>query len=49
VDRTFALDESGTVPDPIGGGAEQYRACAAQIEKAVEVRLEEFLDEDRNW
>lgn len=48
-DRVFPLDRSGPVSDPIGGGPEQYQRCAEQIERAVEARLEELLDEDRNW
>jgi len=47
--RAWLLDPNGPVPDPIGGSAEQYRACAMQIERAVELRLKEFLDEDRDW
>jgi len=48
-DRVLPLDPGGPVPDPIGAGPEEYRACAQQIERAVDIRLEEFLDEDRNW
>ncbi|MBU0639087.1 MAG: threonylcarbamoyl-AMP synthase [Planctomycetes bacterium] len=48
-ERVELLDRCGPVPDPIGGGPEAYRRCAAQIERAVEARLEEFLDEDLNW
>jgi protein-tyrosine phosphatase len=48
-DRVFPLDPSGPVSDPIGGGPEQYQRCAEQIERAVDARLEELLDEDRNW
>lgn len=48
-DRVFALDDRGPVADPIGGGPDEYRACAAQIERAVDARLQEFLNEDRNW
>jgi len=48
-DRVSPLDEKGPVPDPIGGGPDEYRRCAAQIERAVDVRLEEFLNEDLNW
>jgi protein-tyrosine phosphatase len=47
--RVFALDEENPVADPIGGGPDQYRTCAAHIEQAVDARLEEFLNEDRNW
>jgi L-threonylcarbamoyladenylate synthase len=49
VDRVFALDENANVPDPIGCGPEEYRRCAEQIEKAVEARLEELVNEDRDW
>lgn len=48
-ERVFPLDQQAPVADPIGGGPEEYRSCAAQIERAVEARLEEFLNEDRNW
>lgn len=49
VDRAFPLDEKGPVADPIGGGPEEYRSCAAQIERAVDARLEEFVNEDLDW
>jgi tRNA threonylcarbamoyl adenosine modification protein (Sua5/YciO/YrdC/YwlC family) len=49
VDRVFLLDREEPVPDPIGGGPEEYRHCAVQIERAVDARLEEFLNEDLNW
>lgn len=48
-DRVELLDPDGPVSDPIGGGVEEYRGCAAHIERAVDARLEEFLDEDLNW
>ncbi len=47
--RVLPLDPAGAIADPIGGGAEDYRRCAAQIEKAVDLRLEEYLNEDRDW
>jgi L-threonylcarbamoyladenylate synthase len=47
--RVTLLDPVGPVPDPIGGSADQYRQCADQIERAIGLRLKEFLDEDRNW
>ncbi len=47
--RVVLLDPAGPVVDPIGGTAEQYRRCAEQIARAIDVRLEEFLDEDRHW
>lgn len=49
VDRVLPLDAKGAVPDPIGGGPQEYRLCAAQIEQAVDARLEEFVNEDRDW
>jgi tRNA threonylcarbamoyl adenosine modification protein (Sua5/YciO/YrdC/YwlC family) len=48
-DRVFMLDDQSPVADPIGGGPEEYRGCAEHIERAVDARLEEFLDEDLNW
>jgi protein-tyrosine phosphatase len=47
--RVELLDPAGPVSDPIGGSPEEYRYCAAHIERAVAARLKEFLDEDRNW
>ncbi len=47
--RVWLLDETGPVADPMGGSADQYRRCAEQIERAVTARVEEFLDEDRDW
>lgn len=47
--RVTLLDERGPIADPIGGSADDYKRCAAQIERAVKQRLEEFVDEDRNW
>lgn len=47
--RVAWLDESGSVPDPIGGGPDEYARCAEQIERAVDQRLEVFLDEDCHW
>lgn len=49
VDRVALLDERGPVADPIGGGASEYHQCAIQIERAVNARLEEFLNEDLRW
>jgi protein-tyrosine-phosphatase len=48
-DRVFMLDDQSPVADPIGGGPEEYQGCAEHIERAVDARLEEFLDEDLNW
>lgn len=47
--RVELLDRAGAIGDPFGGMAEEYRACADRIERAVHARLEEFLNEDRNW
>lgn len=43
------LDPDGAVEDPFGGGADKYRKAADQIERAVEKRLEEYLNENRDW
>ena len=48
-ERVWLLDEESPVADPLGGGPEDYRRCADHIQRALSVRLEEFLDEDRNW
>ena len=47
--RVELLDPTGAVADPIGGGAEAYRRCAAHIEQLVKARQQEFLDEDLDW
>ncbi len=47
--RVELLDAAGPISDPFGGSDEEYRRCAEQIERAVQTRLEEFLDEDRDW
>ncbi|MFO0838967.1 MAG: Sua5/YciO/YrdC/YwlC family protein [Phycisphaerae bacterium] len=47
--RAALLDDPRSVEDPIGGGPEDYRRCAEQIEKAVQLRVEEFVNEDRDW
>lgn len=47
--RVALLDPSGSIPDPIGGGPQDYRDCADRIEKAVRARVEEVVDEDRHW
>lgn len=47
--RTELMDKNRAVSDPVGGGPDEYRACADQLERAVEARLEEFLHEDRDW
>jgi tRNA threonylcarbamoyl adenosine modification protein (Sua5/YciO/YrdC/YwlC family) len=48
-ERVFMLDDQSPVVDPIGGGAAEYQGCAEHIERAVDARLEEFLNEDLNW
>jgi tRNA threonylcarbamoyl adenosine modification protein (Sua5/YciO/YrdC/YwlC family) len=47
--RVALLDPAGAVADPFGGPAEQYRVAAEQIQKAVQLRVEEFVHEDRDW
>lgn len=47
-DRTQLLD-ARAISDPIGHGAEAYARSAAQIEAAVQRRVEEILNEDRDW
>ncbi len=48
-DRVQLLDPEGPVSDPFGGTLERYNACAEQIERAVRRRVEEFVNEDRDW
>ncbi len=47
--RVELLDAPRTVSDPIGGDADDYRRCAEQIDTALQARVEEFLNEDRDW
>lgn len=47
--RVALLDEGGAVADPMGGMPEDYARCAAQIERAVQARVEELVHEDRDW
>lgn len=47
--RVELLDPAGSISDPIGGGPEDYRACADHIDRAVRKRVEEYVHEDRNW
>jgi hypothetical protein len=47
--RVQLLDPNGSISDPIGGPPETYARCAEQIEAALKTRLEEILDEDRDW
>ena len=35
--------------DPFGCSDEEYRRSAEQIQQAVNARVQELLDEDRNW
>jgi protein-tyrosine phosphatase len=48
-DRVELLDQASPVADPIGGGPDEYRRAAEQIEAAVRARVEEFMHEDRGW
>lgn len=43
------LDADAPIADPFGGGPDEYRRCADQIERAIERRLGSYLDEDRAW
>jgi tRNA threonylcarbamoyl adenosine modification protein (Sua5/YciO/YrdC/YwlC family) len=47
--RVELLDPDAPVLDPIGAGPEVYERCAAHIERLVQTRLMEFMDEDLNW
>ena len=47
--RVELLDKDAPVSDPVGGGSAAYQVCATQIERAVAARVEEFVDEDRDW
>lgn len=47
--RVVLLDPAGAIADPIGGPPELYRRSAEQIEQAVRTRIEELVNEDRNW
>ncbi|MGE3182958.1 MAG: hypothetical protein AB7N71_15115, partial [Phycisphaerae bacterium] len=48
-DRVALLDPKGDIADPIGGGPGDYDRCAKQIDAAVALRVEEYVNEDRNW
>ncbi len=48
-DKVCLLDPAGPVADPFGGSSAEYARCAEQIERAVDLRVEEFLNEDRDW
>lgn len=41
--KSFLLDKTGDIADPIGAGIEVYQACASQIEKSIIKRIGEFL------
>ncbi len=47
--RVALLDPQGPVADPFGAPPAEYERCAVQIEQALRTRLEEFVNEDRNW
>jgi protein-tyrosine phosphatase len=47
--KAFLLDEQGAISDPVGGPESVYTHCAEQIEKAVALRLEEYLDANSDW
>ena len=48
-DRVELLDPQGPVLDPVGGGPEEYLRTADHLAQAIESRVKEFVDEDRNW
>ena len=41
--KVFRLDVAGNIPDPIGGGQDLYGRTAGQIERAMNIRLNEEL------
>ena len=43
------LDARGAIMDPMGGGPEEYLKTADRLDQAIDARLKEFVDEDRNW
>lgn len=47
--RVALLADGRSISDPIGGGPEDYARAAEQIERAVEIRVKEFVHEDRGW
>lgn len=47
--RVALLDPQRGIDDPIGGGQEDYAACADHVERAIAKRVEEFIHEDRGW
>ena len=40
--KTYCLDTKADIPDPIGKGIAAYVACAAQIQRLVQLRLSEL-------
>lgn len=48
-DRVELLDSGSAIADPVGGGPDEYRRCAQQIERALERRIAQFVAEDRDW
>ncbi len=47
--RAELLDPQGAIADPFGASDAEYRKAAEHLDKAVNARLEEFLNEDRRW
>jgi protein-tyrosine phosphatase len=41
--KCFCLDKSGAIADPAGYGIDVYRACAEQIERCIQERMNELL------
>lgn len=48
-EKVMLLDPDGPVADPIGGTSEDYARAAQQIERAVQRRVEEYVNADRHW
>lgn len=48
-DRAALLRADGPIADPIGGGPAEYERCAEEIGRAVDARVKEIVDEDRDW
>lgn len=47
--RVRLLSPGAAIADPLGGGAGEYERCAADIGAAIEARVKEIVDEDRDW
>ncbi len=47
--RVELLSAAGPIADPFGGPLTVYQRTAEQIETAVTARVQELLDEDRDW